>query len=284
MVPHAADAHELHPDGQELLRDTLRQSKQPVTLFLQAALTDAAMLLRQEPELARTRLERVVIMGGVAQRGEAPVLDARGYWTPNNASNNSFDPVGAEYVYRRLMELDIPTTVLTREAAGAARIPLSYFEQLAATGHPVGVNLWQRQARALHTLWKAANASEASMLRGTLPADRDRWWFLRTFCDGAPLEPDSDILKHVTGFLPYDGLTLLAGLHAFEDLFEPLPVSGVPDRFNLIGLSSRKHGIRSVDAVRKLLCHYPLYAAHRSLQPSHSVPARLSARPSMQHG
>ena len=56
---------------------------------------------------------------------------------PDKAQNNQYDVAAAEYVYRELQRENIPMTIVTRWAAYAAKIPLSIFDRMAKTCHPV---------------------------------------------------------------------------------------------------------------------------------------------------
>jgi hypothetical protein len=86
---------------------------------------------------------------------------------PDDAANNAFDPQAARYVYRRLQELEVPTVVVSRAAAYACPVPRALYDDLASTGHAVGVRIRDAQREAIARLWRRAHASGAD--RAHLP-------------------------------------------------------------------------------------------------------------------
>lgn len=57
-----------------------------------------------------------------------------GYMMPDKAQNNTFDWDAAVHLYKTLQEENIPVTVVSRWAAYAAKLPLTIYDRMAATG------------------------------------------------------------------------------------------------------------------------------------------------------
>lgn len=160
-------------DGLGLLESEL--TKVPdgsAVLLIDAGMADAAALLKEAPELVKMKVASVVIMGGVA-----PQVDERGFVVADErAYNNTTHQPSADYTYRRVQELGIPLVVVTKEAAYAAAVPRSFYDGMAATGHPVGVYLRDQQRRSLENLWDGIQ-------QGHLPPALTSEWFFETFTD-----------------------------------------------------------------------------------------------------
>ena len=74
-------------------------------------------------------------------------------------------------------------------AAYTAAAPRSFYDGIAATGHPVGVYLRDQQQQSLQQLWEGIN-------EGNLPPALTPAWFFKTFTD---IAPDSDAGKSAIG-------------------------------------------------------------------------------------
>ena len=67
---------------------------------------------------------------------------------------------------------------------GTCKVPRKFYDDLADTGHPVGIKLRDSQKGSIESLWKRANMPAGHADRGTLPARCDKEWFCNTFCKG----------------------------------------------------------------------------------------------------
>lgn len=250
-IPYLASETDVDP-GYELLVSTLEaQEDASVTLLLISGLTDAAKLVVTSGNLLKRKLERVVIMGGVEIEDGEVKLDSFGFMVPNNANNNSFDMTSAIFLYNKLQELEIPMTIVTREVAYSSGVPFAMYDKLVETGNPVGECLRNRQKPSLQHLWEAACSEPNSDLRGTLPNDRDRAWFLKVFCGGELPEviPGNDIWPFVKTFNLYDPTALYAAVPSIRDRFyDPTPVVVNNTIHNVIGVSPKVHGVKDVRA------------------------------------
>ena len=256
-VPYLAGESEVDPDGLALLVKTLESSEDgQVILVLQSGFTDAADLLRGHAALCVSKISSVAMMAGVVTADEKVKLDDEGFISPNNANNITFDSESGAFVYRTLQDLGIPMVITTRDSAYACQIPFTVYDQMEATGNPVGACLKGRQKPSLQGLWEAACSESGSKIRGTLPDDRNRGWFVKVFCGGKDpgIGDGEDIWPFVGAFNLYDPVNLVAAIPSLrEEYFAPdlVEVKGVGHL--VIGVSSGRHGLKDVDGLRRFL-------------------------------
>ncbi len=189
-IPYLAGDDEVEEGAPLLLRTLQDADDNSLTLVLISGLTDIAAVLREHDDLVKLKVRSVAIMGGVKLiLGTDDVfVNDEGFFEPDDAANNKFDMESAKFVYRRFQELAIPMIILTRFAAGACQVPRSFYEDLAATGHPVGVKLLKSQQASIESLWKRANMAADDPHREKLPARCDKAWFCGQFLAGKGLE------------------------------------------------------------------------------------------------
>lgn len=269
-LPYMVSSESVVADGHTLLVQTLKEcGNHSVILVLQSGLTDAAKLLCTEEDLCCEKLMHVAIMGGVeVENGSVKLED--GFLLPNNANNNTFDWNSAVLLYRRLQECNIPMVITTREAAYAVQLPVTTYDELTSSGHPVAECLKERQLSSYQKLWEAACSEPGAAIRGTLPADRNRAWFIKVFCAGKdPGIPDAtDITPYVLGFNLYDPLNMLAAIPDYwNSYFQAIPIQVKSTMHYIVGLTAEQNGIRNVDALRNFLVQLELYAFQKCLQP-----------------
>lgn len=246
-VTYLSGSEDLEPGADLLVRSLESADDGSVILLLISGLTDAAALLREHDELVQSKVALVAIMGGVEQKDDAVVKDDDGYMIPDSAANNKFDMDAARYFYRRVQELCIPTTILTREAAYAAPVPRDLYDRMAATGHPVGVKLQRTQRHAIQDVWVRANLAGDDPRRNKLPERCNKEWFCNTFCAGQGLERngDDDIWDLIQSFQLYDPMTLIAAVPELaERFFDPTIVTVNGVEHSVIGVSKAKNGVK----------------------------------------
>merc|ERR1740130_502322 len=112
-VPYMADLETCRPDGVELFVEILKGIAEGtvVTLVCLSGLADAWRLLKDHRVLFRSKIGRVVIVGGVEVEGDGVKLDDDGYFMPDHAQNNTFDFTAAKLFYRTVQEESIPLTI-----------------------------------------------------------------------------------------------------------------------------------------------------------------------------
>ena len=257
QIPYLADREEVISNGERLLVSELIDCPdKSVILVLQSGMTDAAKLLELYPTLFTKKIKTVAIMGGVETEGNSVKLMSDGHMTPNNANNNSFDMMSAIWLYNQLQRLNIPTVITTREVAYAAQVPFSAYNEYEQTGNPVGVCLKNRQLPSMQHLWEAACSPAGDAIRGTLPDDRDRSWFIKVFCNGKDpgIEDGGNIWPYVGYFNLYDPANLYAAIPELRDHFLKPTVVRVRDTDQLvIGVSSIEHGVLDVKEFAKFM-------------------------------
>jgi hypothetical protein len=245
-------------DGKELILNTLREAKpKSIVLLLISGLTDAAAVLREHMHLFASAVRRVVIMGAVVTKDDLPVLDASGRMVPDlTAQNNAFDKEATQFLYRQLQELQIPTTTVSRHAAVAARVPRAVYDEMAATGHPVGIRLLAAQKQAIEELFRRACLPAGDQARQGLPDRCDRTWFVNTFCagNGADRQPEEGIWDLVQTFNLYDPCTLVAAIpNLREHFFSPCVVEVHGVEHLVIGVSAKAHNVRNTAELAQFL-------------------------------
>ena len=109
---------------------------------------------------------------------------------PDSAYNNQCDMEASEYVYAMCQEWKVPMIVLTRHAAYACPIPRVVYEDMAKTGHPIAVRLYNEQKNSILSLWKRATSPIGDPTREELPDRCDKEWFCKTFMGGKGHDQD----------------------------------------------------------------------------------------------
>ena len=142
---------------------------------------DPAEFLRGYEDLFMAKTKTVTIMGGVMPFDGN--VDDNKLLVPDTAHNNIFDTEAPEYLYRRCQESGVPLIIVGRFAAYKCPMPRSIYDDMAATGHPIGKRLRDTQRASIEGLWKRACAPEGADRIG-LPARCDKTWFCNTFCSG----------------------------------------------------------------------------------------------------
>ncbi len=228
-------------DGRAVLREGLKGvADKSAVLLVNAGMADAAALLRDDPQLAKEKIQRLVIMGGVNAG-----VDANGHVSADSrAYNNTTHQDSASFVYQRAQELGIELVIVAKEAAYSAAAPRAFYDGAAKTGHDVGVYLKEQQATSLQHLWEGINA-------GHMPPALTPTWFFKTFTD-VPVDTSAGadvvakaVAKHadfdgiwqqVTKFNLYDPLALLAAAPGASDLlFKGGDVAGTASKVRVIG-------------------------------------------------
>ena len=247
--------------GRDLLRWTLEQSDDhSVVLVLNSGFTDAVWLWLDRPDLFLAKVVRVVIMSGIEVEGELPKLDPYGFITPSlgrgGAANNCFDPGATMHLFHALQAHNIPMVITTRAAAYRAKMPYGLFHELAATGHPSGQILNERQVASINELWRKVNAPAGSELRGKLPIDRDKAWFADTFCGGTlpPIKAEDDITPYVLEVTLYDPMNVVAAIPSLlERFYTPFGVKVGSATHQIIGLTPSEHGVSDAEGLRAFM-------------------------------
>jgi inosine-uridine nucleoside N-ribohydrolase len=267
-IPYLASEVDLEHGGTLLVKTLEAAVDGSVTLVLISGLTDVANLMREHPDLVTRKLRCAAIMGGVKQENDKVQLDSEGYMVPDTAANNNFDMPAAIYAYRRLQELAIPLIILTREAAYACKVPRSIYDDMAATGHPVGIKLRDSQKRAIEDVWRRANLPPDDPGRAKLPNRCNKEWFCNTFCDGQGMKRASSdsIWDLIQTFNLYDPMTLVAAVPELRRRFyQPVTVHVHGTKHLIIGVSKNVHGVKHPQKLARFMARRCLKALTDSL-------------------
>lgn len=263
--------HDNVVDGKELIYNTLKQARpKSIVLLLISGLTDAAAVLREHHYLFKMAVRRVVIMGEVEADGDRPKLDAEGRMIPEmTATNHKFDKEATAFLYKQLQDMEIPITVVSRHAAAAAKVPRSIYDEMAATGHPVGLRLLAAQKKAIEELWQRACAAPDDPKRLGLDASRDRNWFLNAFCagQGQDRKPEDSIWDLIQTFMLYDPCTLVACLPDLREHYYSscvVEVHGVEHM--VIGVNPKVHNVRAPQELATFMKEMMVESLRQSLQ------------------
>lgn len=256
-VDYLARADEVLPSGVSLFVRQMEQADDGLfTLVVLSGMRDAWDLLRDHTELFRRKIARVVIMGGIEVSGTLAKLSEEGFLVPDTASNNAFDMEAANCFYRELQQQSIPMTIVSRWAAYAAKLPLSLYDRMARTLHPVALRLQRVQQKSLQHLWARANMAPDDPAREGLPPRCNKAWFSQVFLGGQGLDRTGkdSIWDRATTFQPYDCIAVLGALPGMRDrYFDPVvfPVHGMHGItvHEVMGLSAQISGVRDPDAL-----------------------------------
>ena len=192
-----------------LLRAYESAAPTSLTLLLDSSLADAAAFIRSHEELFVAKTERVAVFGNPEP---SSVGESAAELLPDpSAANFKHDLGEACFVFSKCQQLGVPLVLLTRFAAYASQLPSFVYDELAATGHPVGVRVRDAQREAIARLWRRAHATTPAG-RAHLPERCDPRWFRDTFCNGRgeDLGAGDDVWDLVVGFNLYDVIALLA--------------------------------------------------------------------------
>ena len=248
-----SDVTYLHPprsglDGDHIMHEALASAgDRSVTLIVVASLKDVAGLLRREEALFVRKVKEVVIQGGV-KPFESGLLE------PDTAHNNEFDHDASAFFYRRCQELKVPLVIVSRFTANACQMPRRIYDDMAATGSPIGIHLQKSQATSIEQLWRRVNATGER--REGLPARCDGEWFCNTFCAGKGKERDGSqaIWDLIVGFNVYDPIALVAAVPSLSAQFfdfEEVVVGGVVHR--IAGTSKERTGLKTDASLQRML-------------------------------
>lgn len=260
-------------DGKQLIYNTLKEARpKSIVLLLISGMTDAAEVLREHHYLFSQAVRRVVIMGGVEVKDDQPVLDKEGRMLPDlTAQNNAFDKESAIFLYKQLQDMRIPITTVTRHASIAGKVPRSVYDDMAATGHPIGTRLKNAQREAIQELWRRANLPDGDTARQGLPGRCDKTWFLNTFCDGKgkKKKASDSIWEFVKTFNLYDPCTMIATIpNLREHFFAPFVVETFGIEHLVIGISAKSHNVRNPSELAEFLTSMLVESLNASLSES----------------
>jgi len=137
-------------EGQVLLTSIVERAaaeNRKLSFLLLSSLTDISMFAASHPDDLGGVISEINMQGGYnVADGRTDTVDTNGapIGTPvpdMAAANNNFDRPSTERFHAYIHGRKIPSTAYTKVATFATRIENGLFDQLGATGHPVGTHL-----------------------------------------------------------------------------------------------------------------------------------------------
>lgn len=210
-----------------------------LTMVLVRDIASAAVFMKEEEELVKSKLAQVTIVGNVL-----PSADANGELLPDPKSwYTTAELQAAKWIFQRCQKpralggLGLPLVIVTNSAVTAAAMPPFLFDELAVTAHPVALRLREASLQSMNTLWTCANEPAGSDARQGLPDECDVSWFAETFCGGRSLnavDAKATIWPYTTS-VPMDETLAILASHpkTLEKFFE-------------VSVQSGRHGIEHI--------------------------------------
>lgn len=222
-------------------------SDKSLTMLVIAAFTDLSGFLQSSfhcAELFKQKVNKVVIMGGIATDQETIYLNKNGFLEPDNSANYGFDPDAASFAITFFQKHNIPIVFVSRFCAYASQLPRQVFDDIQNTGHCLGYYLFNVAQTGFQLLWNRANLPLGDESR-SLPDRCDRQWFLDTFCDGIKVTDDKNIWPYIKKISAYDPLALIAcSSKLSRKFFVPQEIKVGEVNHQVIGLSKDDSGVR----------------------------------------
>ena len=107
-----------------------------------ASYTDIARFSREHSELFAKKAKRTVVMGG-AMSAVSDTVGRLLRLLPDDAHNNTMGKDASREFFDACQDLRIPMVMVSRHAAGACHLARNFYDELAATGSPVGIHMQQ---------------------------------------------------------------------------------------------------------------------------------------------
>lgn len=166
----------IQKDGNSLLLQSIKDAPdESLTFLIIAGMRDFYLLLKNHPALVKQKTKKVAIMGGVHWDEEGHIQ------ADTDVHNNATDIKGAQGVYEILEHLNIPTSIIHRDAVYKARIPNDFYAQLNDMPHFLGKYMHEVQKKYIESLFQ-------DVLKRNASTGKTLAWFFEHFTD---LPPDS---------------------------------------------------------------------------------------------
>lgn len=218
---------------------------EPFEVFAIAGFDSLKTIIDDAPETFEKQCSHVYIMGGLLEKKTGH------FFQPDASNNYTFHWESSTYVLAWIQTHSVNMTCVSRHAVYQAQFDYSLWNQLP--NNLAAISLKDRQANIVRHFFNAACLPANDVRRGSLPPDRDRKWFINTFCGGVDLPDGEDIYTHsltMGKFNLYDPITLVASIH--PEWFEPVTEFSINKNnvIQMIGQSAQQHGIRDANAIR----------------------------------
>ncbi|KAE8448029.1 hypothetical protein EG329_009952 [Mollisiaceae sp. DMI_Dod_QoI] len=220
-------------NGNSLLRQlcaTAKKENEKLTFVLLSSLADIFEFSKEYKDL-NSIIAKVFLQGGHTTSPLKPDM---------RAANNKFHKAAAEGFYDFLETEKIPSSVYTKIATFATPVSTEVFDDMAATGHPVGQHLQQVRVLQDTEFYKGACQPNPPFMNQQRFLETKSSWFDTPHEPDAPLPVGDEILPYLTKVVVYDALPALAssGADVLEalnikapssELHEIVGITGPPD-------------------------------------------------------
>lgn len=198
-IQESREVSEYGQEGQDLLRTVYEAAKvngEKLYLLLLSSLQDIEQFSSSCPDLVAEHTAEVIMQGGNSILEGHLVADG-------NAANNRFDMAAAGRWHSFIERNALPSRTYTKIAAFSATLSSKLFEDLEATGHPIGANLRRVQLDQDLIFYKRCCESDP---KKRFQPFMDQMWFLanKTNWEGQALPVGEEVIPYLTKIVLYD--------------------------------------------------------------------------------
>lgn len=254
---HLPEGNRQHVNATQLFNDVLEKAEDSsLNILVIASFADLARYLtasKRAQQLLKQKVNSLTIMGGIATNNDQILYDPQGFIIPDNSANFEFDVPASYFTIRYCQLARIPMTFVSRYAVYDAQLPRQTLDDLATTGHPIGMWLRNMSEKSFAHLWERA-CLPSDDLRRVLPARANKQWFQDTFCSGREVNPSQSIWEQIDTLSLYDPVALLAAIpQCREAYFTPVDITVNQTTHQIIGLNQQYSGVKDPTALKEYL-------------------------------
>jgi inosine-uridine nucleoside N-ribohydrolase len=241
-----------------------------MAVLVTAMTTDIANFITSNPELAASKISRMVFMGGIThdERTERFVPEIS-LLAPDTSNNWTFDTEASSRLVRDIQELGIPAVFVSRHAMPTASfIDLEgIVDRVKARGSRSSVLAeitLHTQINGLHGLWDRVQMNHynengtINTQRHGLPERCNTDWFVKLFLNGYTPNQNEDVYQIAKqqgqGTKLYDPTAALCISESLlTHFFEPLTVEVNGIEYRIIGQSETTSNVKDSGSLKQYL-------------------------------
>lgn len=251
------EEEKIEADWFEKIEKYLTLSERKFHCLVIGPMTDFKELLTKLPELCQIKFGKICLMSDVKEKDS--VIDmSKGYPTFASANNATFDSESSEEAYRLLYKNNYfsQTIIVSSFATAKAKVGFDFYQNLLyRSDNSIARIFLDKQEASLFHLWQRCIAPRGSILRGSLPDNRNAEWFNNVFCSGLidlnesnnpNFNPVAYLIsigkENVLKFQLYDAIAahaLLANDKEYQEYYKPV----ILGKLHIIGLNPENYGI-----------------------------------------
>ncbi|KAL3892676.1 MAG: hypothetical protein SGPRY_014897 [Prymnesium sp.] len=199
-----------------LLKLYLSASPSSISLLGCSQLPSLARFVNEHGALFAEKTLHLTLVGEVKEASLAEEAEAI---LPANGSEEAF-----AFLLSEGQRLGVRMQIVTGGAVCASSMPSFFLEELAATCHPIAIQMRNALLSQMASLWHRASLPPSHPERQGLADECDRVWFGDRFCGGQDvsrlqLDDPTKIWAHLTSLASDGPLTLLVACPATLELF-----------------------------------------------------------------